>query len=147
MNKQLFPEAVGAPRPLLFFGDRRLALWAALAVGSAAAARWFRHVAPGQADPGRLALSLVPLIPAYFYAKRLMTWIAGLDEMQQRIQREALVFAAMWTVFLRMALDVVRSSGFLVGPAFGQGIGVEGTFAAMCVLHMLGCLCANRRFQ
>lgn len=147
MTKQLFPEAVGARRPLLFFGDRRLALWALAAVGSALAARWYRHETPGQVDLGRLAISLVPLIPAYLYARRLVQWISGLDEMQLRIQQEALVFAALWTVFLRMALDVIRASGYLGGPAFAEGIGVEGTFAAMCLLYMVGCLCANRRFQ
>jgi hypothetical protein len=147
MGKQLLPEAVAARRPFLFFGDRRLAFWALAAVGSALAARWYRHETPVRTEPWRLAISLVPLIPAYLNARRLIRWISGLDEMQLRIQQQALVFAAMWTVFLRMALDLVAASGYLNDPLLGQGLGVEGTFAAMCVLYMAGCVVANRRFQ
>jgi hypothetical protein len=46
-----------------------------------------------------------------------------------------------------MALDLVWATGYLVTPVFNQGLGVEGTFAAMCVLYMLGCAIANRRYQ
>lgn len=147
MSKQLLPDAVGGRRPYPFFGDLRLAFWAFAAVGLAIAARWCRHEAGGQAGPWLLAVSLVPLIPAYLYARRLVRWISNLDEMQRRIQQEALIFAAMWTVFLRMALDAARASGQLDIPILGHGFGVEGTFLAMCVFHMLGCVFANRRFQ
>jgi hypothetical protein len=73
--------------------------------------------------------------------------MADLDEMQRRIQQDALVFAAMWTVFLRMALDLVNASGYVNAQRLGHGLGVEGTFAAMCFLYMLGCVVANRRYQ
>jgi hypothetical protein len=147
MNKQLLPDAVLARRPYLFFGDPRLALWALLAVASAALVRWYINPMLGLPASGRLAVSLAPLIPAYLYARRLIRWMADLDEMQRRIQQEALIFAAMWTVFLRMALDLVQASGWLNAPRIGQGIGVEGTFLAMCILYMIGCVVANRRFQ
>jgi hypothetical protein len=147
MSKQLFPDAVGASRPRLFFGDKRLTLWASLAVGSAFAIRLYRHETPGQTGLLPLTLSLLPLIPAYLYARRLVGWIADLDEMQRRIQKDALIFAAMWTVFLRMALDHVRAAGYFTAPSFGQDIGVDGTFAVMCFLYMLGCVVANRRYQ
>ncbi len=147
MDKRIFPDAVYERRPYVFFGDRRLAVWALLAVGSALAMRWLRHEAPGQRGWWLVVLSLTPLIPAHQYARRLIRWMADLDEMQRRIQQDALVFAAMWTVFLRMALDLIQAAGHLNAPPFGQGLGVEGTFAAMCFLYLLGCVVANRRYR
>ena len=145
MNKQIFPEAVRWPYP--FFADMRLNLWALVAIGSAITVRWWRHESVGQIGPSSLAISLVPLIPAHFYARRLIRRIADLDEMQRRMQQDALVFAAMWTIFLRMALDLAHGSGYLDTPRFSHGLGVEGTFAAMCLLYMLGCAIANRRYR
>jgi hypothetical protein len=147
MNKQLLPDALSARWRYPFFGDLRLNLWAFLAIGSAVAVRLYLRETPGQSGPWRLAISLIPLVPACLYAFRLDRWMADFDEMQRRIQRDALVFAAMWTVFLRMALDLFHASGAPYSPSLGQGLGVEGTFAAMCALYLLGCVIANRRYR
>jgi hypothetical protein len=145
MDKPLLPDAVRSRLSLPFLGDAQLNAWAILAVGLALSARWGLRQAWLQDGAARWIVSFLPLLPSYLYARRLVRWTNGQDEMQRRILIEALLFAAMWTVFLRMALDLLAAS---VGRTpFGSGPGVEGTFGAMCVLYIVGCAFANRRYQ
>jgi hypothetical protein len=147
MNKPMFPDAVRSRLSYPFLGDLQLNVWAILAIGLAIGVRWGVRQPWLQDGAVRGMAALLPLIPSYLYARRLIRWTNGQDEMQRRILQEALVFAAMWTVFLRMAMDLFTA---LFGETpFGlrSGLGVEGTFGAMCVLYIIGCALANRRYQ
>jgi len=148
MNKPMFPDAVRSRLSYPFLGDLQLNVWAILAIGLAIGARWGVRQ-PWLHDDGaaRWIAALLPLIPSYLYARRLIRWTNGHDEMQRRILQEALVFASMWTLFLRMAMDLFTASHGEAPFGLKSGLGVEGTFGAMCVLYIIGCALANRRYQ
>jgi hypothetical protein len=147
MNKPLFPDSIRPRLPYPFLGDRQLNIWAFTALALAIGARWSFRQPWLPEGAGRWAIALAPLLPSYLYARRLVQWTLGVDEMQRRILQEALLFAAMWTVFLRMALDMVAATGGSSTLWLRFGLGIEGTFAVMCALYVVGCVLANRRYQ
>jgi hypothetical protein len=147
MNEPLLPDSVRHRIRYPFLGDVQLNVWAILAVGLAIAARWSLRQPWLPEGTARWAIALLPLLPSYLYANRLVRWTISHDEMQRRILLEALVFAAMWTVFLRMAFDLYLAAGGAMSHRLRFGLGVEGTFAVMCFLYVVGCVIANRRYQ
>ncbi|MGX6648183.1 hypothetical protein ACWCOP_09610 [Maricaulaceae bacterium MS644] len=60
-------------------------------------------------DPARLALALAPVIPALFGLREFVIFLRSLDEVQTRIQSEAILIAAGIIAFSAFAWGFVES--------------------------------------
>jgi hypothetical protein len=70
-----------------------------------------------------------------------------MDELQRRIQLEACLFSTTATVFLVTALSLLQGTGVLQSVRLQNGLGWEGTFAAIIVFYILGGMAVNRRYR
>jgi hypothetical protein len=91
-------------------------------------------------------LALSPFAPLLLYVRTIMRAIRGLDELQRRIQLEAWLFAAIGTIFVATAINVLHEND-LLAMLFQPGLGLPGATVIMFLLLMLGGLIANRRYQ
>lgn len=63
--------------------------------------------------PIRIAVVLVPLIPAVLCLAGFVRWLDGLGELQRRIQLEALAFVFPGTLLLAVTVELLQAAGFL----------------------------------
>lgn len=120
----------------------KLNAWAPVAVLAAFVSRlWLKS--PELTGLPRIAVALLPLLPGLLYARAIWRWARGLDEMQRRIQLEALCFATLAMLFFALAADLLRAAGFVPRLNFGW----EGCFAGTFFLWTLGLAIANRRYR
>jgi hypothetical protein len=86
------------------------------------------------------------LLPTLLYVRRLSHWLRGRDELQRRIQLEAVLFAALGAVFVTAALSML--SGYDIRlPRLGNGLGWEGTFALVLGSYFVANFILNRRYR
>ncbi len=131
----IFPESVR-----LSVGQSiRLSAWAGVAVVFAGLARLILSNS-SLPDWGRAALALLPLIPGLLYLRDLWRWMRGLDELQRRIQFEAVCFGTLGMLGVALIADLWRGAGFQPGVNFGW----EGYFAGTFFLYVWGLARANR---
>jgi hypothetical protein len=147
MNNPVLPEAVRPGKGYSFRADLKLNAWALVAVAVAWAARSLLQHHREWGALLQTAVALTPLVPSLFFAKRIGRWIAGMDELQRRIQLEACLFATTGTVFLVTALSLVAGAGALQSMRLQHGLGWEGTFAAVVGFYILGNVLLNRRYR
>lgn len=91
-------------------------------------------------------LALAPLLPGLLYVRSCMRFIRGLDELQRRVQSEAVVFAAMGTVLVGMAVNTLNAHEVSLG-FLKHGLGIGETFILMFVLWLVGSAVANCRYK
>lgn len=91
----------------------------------------------------RLGATLLPLPPGLLYARSIWRWMLALDEMQRRIQLEAMCFATLGMLLMAMVADLLRAGGLAAGLNFGW----EGYFVGTFCLWILGLAISNRRFR
>lgn len=99
----------------------------------------FDHHSPPAA--ARLALIIVPFVPAVFCVRNMIRWVRGLDELQQRLQ--LLSFAAVFPGLLLAILgnELLRVAGFISGVELSfQSVGF-----AMLLIYKGAFLCLWRR--
>jgi hypothetical protein len=117
-------------------------LWAAVAVAAAFGSRvWLKS--DELAGPLRVLVAWLPLVPAALYLRKIFRWARSLDEMQRRLQLEALCFGALGMLFIALAVDLLRLAGFAASLTFGW----EGYFALTFFLYIGGLVLANRRYR
>ena len=126
--------------------DLRLNVWLGVAM-----AVYLGVTALNQRNPDwppllRGSLALGPLIPSLLYVRSWMRFIRGLDELQRRVQLEAFLFAAMGTVIVGTAVNILNAHDVPVGW-LEHGLGMGNTFVAMFVLWPIGWGLANRRYK
>lgn len=111
----------------------RLNAWAPVAVLAALVSRlWLRD--PGLVGAGRVAVALLPLVPGLLYVRSLWRWMRRQDELQRRLQFEAVGFAALAMLFVALTVDLLQLAGFAGRVHFGW----EGYFAFTFFLYALG---------
>lgn len=132
------PEAV----QLSLRDGLKLNLWAVVAVAAAGGSR-LGLTSDELAGPLRVLVAWLPLVPAALYLRTIFRWAKSLDEMQRRLQLEALCFGALGMLVIALAMDLLRLAGFATGLTFGW----EGYFAFTFFLYALGLARANRRFR
>jgi hypothetical protein len=120
--------------PPLFWG---------LGAGLAAAAATVLFVLVKLPVPVRVALVVLPLFPCLGYMFCVVRMLRRVDELQRRIQLEAIGFAFAATVILAMAIDLLEQAKLL--PAIHWGW--SGLAAAMGLLWGVGNVIANRRYR
>lgn len=120
----------------------RLNAWAGVAVVVACVSRLLLR-APGLEGGARAVIALLPVVPGLLYVRSLGRWMRGLDELQRRLQGEAVTFALMVMLVLWMTLDLLQLAGFAERMHFGW----EGTFALTFFFYALGLARANRAYR
>ena len=116
--------------------------WAAVAVAAAFASRiWLRSDALDGIP--RMLVALLPLLPAALYLRTILRWACALDELQRRMQLEALCFGTMGMLSIALAADLLGAAGVISPISFGW----EGYFAFTFFLYVAGLRVANRRYR
>jgi hypothetical protein len=91
-------------------------------------------------SPLRFAIALLPIIPVLFLITGFIRYLSGIDEMQQRIQLQAIGFAAGTTGLFTFAYGFLELVGF---PQFSTFF----IFPLMIMLWGVGLAYFSRRYQ
>ncbi len=118
-------------------------LWWGLGAGLTAAAATVLFVLLKLPLPVRMALVILPLIPSVGYIFCVVRMLRRVDELQRRIQLEAIGFAFAATVIVAMAVDLLEQAKIV--PAIHWGW--TGLWTAMALLWAAGNVMANRRYR
>ena len=100
---------------------------------------------PGWSPGARVAVSLTPVIPGIFYIRAWLKLLRSLDELQRRNQLEGLLFAALGTVVVCVAINVLNTQGLSVGQP-RDGLGMGGAFLTLLCLSLVGTSLLNLRY-
>jgi len=100
---------------------------------------WLQQDA-GLASPWRDLIALSPMLPAIFVIWAIMRQLYRLDELQRRVQFEALAFAFAGTAFLSFGY------GFLEGLSYPR-LSLFVVWPTMAVLWVVGLFVAARRYR
>jgi hypothetical protein len=93
-----------------------------------------------EASAWRFAITLLPIVPVIFLIIVFMRFLAAIDELQQKVQLQAIGFAAGTTGLLTFAYGFLELVGF---PQFSTFI----VFPMMIMLWSIGLLYFSRRYQ
>jgi len=91
-------------------------------------------------SPWRYPVALLPMIPAAFALVAVVRHLGRLDELQRRIQFEALAFAFGGTALVTFGYGFVENAGF-------RHLSWFWVWPLMAILWALGFALANRRYQ
>lgn len=91
-------------------------------------------------SPWRYPVALLPMIPAAFALIAVVRHLGRLDELQRRIQFEALAFAFGGTALLTFSYGFVENVGF-------PHLSWFWVWPLMALLWSIGLVIANRRYQ
>lgn len=91
-------------------------------------------------SPWRYLIALLPVIPVIFLVIAFLRYLSGIDELQQRIQLQAIGFAAGTTSLLTFAYGFLELMGF---PRFSTFL----TFPLMVILWGLGLSYVTRNYR
>ena len=134
-------DEVGTTPRAARFGSR--GLWSAgLALMTFFAAR-FALESPGLGTPARIAIALAPLP---FFAWALVEFVRGVsdgDELERRIQLEALAVAFPLTLFLLMMLGLLQ----IAVPLSPEDWSYRHIWPFLFVFYLVGTQRARRRYE
>jgi len=145
MNKTTL-ESVQPGRNYSFRADMKLNAWAFVAVGFAFASRIVIRTHPECDLWLRAAIAVLPLLPSLLYVRSIARWIRGMDELQQRIQLGACLFATTGTIFIVLAYNLLVAQGIYLAR-LPHGLDWEDTFASVILLYIFGNFIINRRYR
>lgn len=91
-------------------------------------------------SPWRYPIALLPVVPVIFLILAFLRYLSGIDELQQRIQLQAIGFAAGTTGLLTFAYGFLELLGF---PRFSTFL----IFPMIIMLWGLGLSYFSRRYQ
>ena len=97
-----------------------------------------KHFAP--LPPWREMFALSPMVPGIFVIWVVLRQLRRLDELQCRIQMEAIAFAFIGTAFLTFGYGFLEGLGY---PRMSQFV----VWPTMAVLWIVGRIVASRRYQ
>ncbi|RJP46519.1 MAG: hypothetical protein C4583_18780 [Anaerolineaceae bacterium] len=91
-------------------------------------------------NAARVVVALAPVIPIGFMIFAFLKYLKGIDELQQRIQLQAIGFAAGTTSLLTFSYGFLENVGF-------PPISLLWVFPIMILLWGLGLAFISRRYQ
>ena len=98
-------------------------------------------------SPGtRVAITLAPLLPGILYLRTLLKSFWQMDELQRRIQIEALGFALVGTLVVMTAMNILTVEGVRV-VNYPQGLGIGGVYLTMFILWSIGVSISTYRYR
>lgn len=145
MNKAII-ESVRPGRRYSFRADMKLNAWAFVAVALAFASRIVIRHHPEWSIWLRALIALSPLFPSLLYVRNIAHWIRRMDELQQRIQLGACLFATTGTIFIVLAYNLLVAQGIYLSR-LPHGLDWEDTFASVILLYIFGNVIINRRYK
>ena len=121
-------------------------LWLAAATLTYLISLWLlKH--HGNWSPGaRVAITLAPLLPGILYLRTLLKSFWQMDELQRRIQIEALGFALVGTLVVMTAMNIFTAEGIRL-VNYPQGLGIGGVYMTMFVLWSIGVSISAFRYR
>jgi hypothetical protein len=129
-----------------FRADMKLNAWAFAALALAFASRIVIRHHPEWSMWLRASIALSPLLPSFLYVRNIARWIRGMDELEQRIQLGACLFATTGTIFIALGYNLLIAQGIYL-PRLPHGLDWEDTFASVILLYILGNAMINRRYK
>ncbi|PYX30807.1 MAG: hypothetical protein DMG77_08720 [Acidobacteria bacterium] len=91
-------------------------------------------------SPLRYLVALLPVIPSAFAIRAAIRFFRGLDELQRRIQFEAMAFSFLGTCLISLNWGVLQRAGL-------PHADVVWVTLLMLALYTIGILIACRRYQ
>jgi hypothetical protein len=125
----------------------RLHFWSIVAVVTAALTHWIFGHQPVLDSISRTFIVLAPLLPTLLFARTMARWIAGMDELQSRIQLQSWVVALAGALGLTTAISMLETVNVHPISQNLHGLGWEGAFVAVIFLHMAANVVLNRRYR
>ena len=97
----------------------------------------------------RIAAVLVPFAALALWARSIIRWIGGMDELHRRITMAAVLFATSASFFVVMLWHRIVASGIIPSkPGVSWDIGTVGhVFLLLTFFYFLGYFLVNRRYQ
>jgi len=121
-------------------------LWLAAATLTYLISLWLlKHHANWSAG-ARIAITLAPLLPGILYLRTLLKSFWQMDELQRRIQIEALGFALVGTLVVMTATNIFTAEGIRL-VNYPQGLGIGGVYMAMFILWSVGVSISTFRYR
>jgi hypothetical protein len=146
MTNKTTLESVQPGKHYSFRADMTLNAWALVAVALAFASRIVIGHYPGWGLWLRALIALSPLLPSFLYVRSIARWIRGMDELQQRIQLGACLFATTGTIFIVLAFNLILAQGIYF-PRLPHGLDWEDTFASVILHYVFGNAIINRWYK
>jgi uncharacterized membrane protein YjjB (DUF3815 family) len=95
---------------------------------------------PPRPDLSHLAAAIVPLVPLFFALSETFRAVRAMDELQRRINVEALLLSLLGTIAIVLGVGLLQ---FIAGiPLFG----VFWLWLPICGLYALGVYLGQRRY-
>jgi hypothetical protein len=94
-------------------------------------------------DGWRIIVAVAPMIPFAFFLAFIMTGIRSMDELQRRIQLEALAIAFPLAILLFMLLGLLE----LAIPLSPEDWSYRHTWSYLPLFYFIGLAIASRRYQ
>ena len=90
---------------------------------------------------GRLAFGLLPVVPSAYLIWAMARWIRSLDELQRKIQMDALALAYTIAILVAVTLNFLHKAGF------HPPLGWEDGWAILVFLYAGASAITARRYQ
>ncbi len=121
-------------------------LWLAAATLIYLISLWLlKHHADWSAG-ARVAITLAPLLPGILYLRTLLKSFWQMDELQRRIQIEALGLALVGTLVVMTAMNIFTAEGIRV-VNYPQSLGIGGVYMTMFILWSIGVSISTFRYR
>jgi hypothetical protein len=121
-------------------------LWLATATFIYLVSLWLLKHHPDWSPATRIAITLAPLLPGIFYLRALLQSFWQMDELQRRIQVEALGFALAGTVIVLTTVNVFVAEGVKLVD-YPSGLGIGGVYMTTFVLWSIGVSISTFRYR
>jgi uncharacterized protein YacL len=147
MNKPNLMESVQpCSGQYSFWSDLRLNAWLGVAAIVYVSGLFLLKRNPEWSPILRGTVALAPLIPGLWYLRSCLRFIRGLDELQRRIQLDAILFAALGTLVLGAIVATLSAHEVPLGR-FSHGLEMPEAFVVMFCLWAIGYAMANCRYK
>jgi hypothetical protein len=121
-------------------------LWLATATLTYLISLWLLKHHSDWSPGARIAITLVPLLPGILYLGTLLKSFWQMDELQRRIQIEALGFALVGTLVAMTATNIFTAEGIRL-MNYPKGFGIGAVYMTMFVLWSIGVSISSFRYR
>jgi hypothetical protein len=121
-------------------------LWLATATFIYLVSLWLLKHHLDWSPAARIAVTLAPLLPGIFYLRALLKSFWQMDELQRRIQIEALGFALAGTVIVLTTVNVFAAEGVKL-VNYPSGLGIGGVYMTAFILWSVGVSISTFRYR
>lgn len=94
----------------------------------------------------RIAVTLVPLLPGSFFVSSLLKSYQAMDELQRRIQVEAMAVALVGTLLVTTGLNILHANGVAL-KTFPAGLQIGGIYVSLFIFWCVGSIVSPLRYR